>query len=174
MPPELRLPDFVIPSATESNKVQCTICAPKEVREGRLWILRKNVSEHLRSESHQWLQAAYSNLQAKVESAQRVAAYEELTDVFSPTVLGKVSSQNGIQSRTSGKNNPAMSAGEKDMWDQYLIHGAHFDIGEDLEQRAMDERLTLNCKIEGWGLWNAETGSKSESHPDTGDIDELT
>jgi hypothetical protein len=155
----------------DGKNIKCTVCSPYNIIEQ--WMLRDSYSGHLKSRGH-LANATRSPLQtfeerviaadiaARADAASQELAFARLQNV---DVRTDTSFSRGLQAPT---------AAEQEMWQNYEINGADFDIADDPDQLAeVAARRRFENDADEFGLWNPEADGEDFVFSNATEIDGL-
>jgi hypothetical protein len=136
-----------IRESDDGQMIKCTICP-----EHRHWIRRGGLSEHLQSRQHRGCIQQADNVaqhEAAVQRARDIDLREAATaDLQYRAVMRSVD----FESMSGQHSNMRQSAAEAEMWADYDMNGADFEVSED---KKAEDRRTYDQQEKVFGLWNA-------------------
>jgi hypothetical protein len=150
-----------IQESEDGRQIKCTICPAH-----RHWIRRGGLSEHINSQQHQdCVRIAKEAIQHQVALEKAREMDKMATDLRSTfgVPLGTVELE-------SGGSSGMKSAAEVEMWADYEMNGAQFDVDED---KATTDRAQYDRQEKVFGLWNAVSMAREFGYDGSGNTQSL-
>ena len=155
----------------DGKKVKCTVCAPFNTLEQ--WMLRDSHSSHLKSRGH-LANAARSPGQTFEDRVMAADSAARADAVLQDLVFARLQGVDVCTDASSSKGFQAPTAGEQEMWQNYDIDGADFEIADDPDQVAgVAARRHFENMVENFGLWNTEADGEGFGPDSSAEADGL-